>query len=78
MPDHTIRIARLKMLFVTAKIRYSMHEQRAADLIDFLNYLDRRRKNRRTVGVTAGRSSCGCAKKSLHASTRKSIPCGRN
>jgi hypothetical protein len=53
MPDHTIRIARLKMLFVAAKIRfhgnrdevrYSVHEQRSAGLIDFLDYLDRRRK----------------------------------
>ena len=53
MPDHTIRIARLKLLFVAAKIRfhgnrdevgYSVHEQRAAGLIDFLDYLDRRRK----------------------------------
>jgi len=53
MPDHTIRIARLKMLFVAAKIRfhgnrdevrYSIHEQRSAGLIDFLGYLDRRRK----------------------------------
>jgi hypothetical protein len=53
MPDHTIRIARLKMLFVAAKIRfhsnrdevcYSVHEQRAAGLTDFLDYLDRRRE----------------------------------
>jgi hypothetical protein len=53
MPDHTLRIARLKLLFVAAKIRfhgnrdevrYSVHEQRAAGLIDFLGYLDRRRK----------------------------------
>ena len=53
LPDHTIRIARLKMLFVAAKIRfhgnrdeilYSMHEQRAAGLTYFLKYLDRRRK----------------------------------
>lgn len=53
MPDHTIRIARLKMLFVAAKIRfhgnrdevrYSMHENRAAGLIDFLDYLDDRRR----------------------------------
>jgi Transposase DDE domain group 1 len=52
LPDHTIRIARLKMLYVAAKIvvhancgqvRYSVHEQRAAGLIDFLDYLDRRR-----------------------------------
>jgi len=53
LPDHTIRIARLKMLFVAAKIRfhsnrdevlYSMHEQRAAGLTYFLEYLDQRRK----------------------------------
>lgn len=58
MPDHTIRIARLKMLFVAAKIRfhghrdevfYSMHEQRAAGLLDFLGYLDHRRKDLRTA-----------------------------
>jgi hypothetical protein len=53
MPDHTIRIARLKMLFVAAKImfhsnrdevRYSIHEERAAGLKDFMGYLDRRRR----------------------------------
>jgi hypothetical protein len=53
MPDHTLRIARLKLLYVAAKIRfhanrdevlYSMHEQRAVGLMDFLGYLDRRRK----------------------------------
>lgn len=53
MPDHTIRIARLKMLFVAAKImfhgnrdevRYSIHEERAAGLMDFMGYLDRRRR----------------------------------
>lgn len=53
MPDHTIRIARLKMLFVAAKIlshgnrdevRFSVHEQRSAGLMDFLGYLDRRRR----------------------------------
>ena len=58
MPDHTFRIARLKMLFVAAKIRshgnrdearYSMHEQRSGGLIDFLDYLDRRRKEVRAV-----------------------------
>ena len=52
LPDHTIRIARLKMLYVAAKIvvhgnrdelRYSEHEQRASGLIDFLQYLDRPR-----------------------------------
>lgn len=53
MSDHTIRIARLKMLYVAAKISfhgnrdavlYSVHEDRAAGLTDFLRYLDRRRK----------------------------------
>jgi len=53
MPDHTIRIARLKMLFVAAKIRfhgnrdevrYSIHDSRAAGLIDFMVYLDDRRR----------------------------------
>ena len=53
LPDHMIRIARLKMLFVAAKIRfhgnrdevlYSMHEQCAAGLTYFLEYLDQRRK----------------------------------
>lgn len=52
MPDATIRIARLKMLFVAAKIlfhanrdqvMYSMHEQRAAGIIDLLEYLDEQR-----------------------------------
>jgi hypothetical protein len=54
MPDHTIRIARLKMLYVAAKIlyhgnrdhvAYSVHEQRAEGLVDFLKYLDLRRKD---------------------------------
>ncbi len=53
LPDHTLRIARLKLLYVAAKIcfhdnrdavLYSVHEQRAAGLTDFLGYLDRRRK----------------------------------
>ena len=51
--DHTIRIARLKLLFVAAKIcfhsnrdevRYSLHNNHSAGLIDFLKYLDARRK----------------------------------
>ena len=51
--DHTIRIARLKMLFVPAKltysggydkVTYSSHDERTAGLLDFLEYLDRRRK----------------------------------
>jgi Transposase DDE domain group 1 len=53
MADHTIRVARLKMLYVAAKIRfhgnrdevcYSIHEQRAAGLMDFLDYMDTRRR----------------------------------
>lgn len=53
LPDHTIGIARLKMRFVAAKIRfhnnrdevrYSIYEQRAAGLIGFLTYVDRRRR----------------------------------
>ncbi len=53
LPKHTLQVARLKMLFVAAKIRYhgnrddvrySIHEQRAAGLMDFLNYLDQRRR----------------------------------
>ncbi len=52
--DHTIRIARLKMLFIPAKITYSSrydkvsyssHDERSAGLLDFLTYLDRRRKS---------------------------------
>jgi hypothetical protein len=53
MPDHTLRLARLKLLYVAAKIcfhnnrdevLYSVHEQRAAGLQDFLEYLDHRRR----------------------------------
>jgi len=53
LPKHTLQVARLKMLFVAAKIRfhgnrnevrYSVHEQRAAGLMDFLGYLDQRRR----------------------------------
>jgi len=58
MPDHTLRIARLKMLCVAAMIRfhgnpdevlYSVHEQRPAGPMDFLGYLDRRRKEVRAA-----------------------------
>ncbi len=51
LPEHTIRIARLKMLFVAAKLcvhsnrgqlYYSIHDARAAGLIDFMKYLDKR------------------------------------
>jgi hypothetical protein len=53
--DHTIRIARLKMLFLPAKITtpqhrttisYSNHDARAAELVDFLKYLDQRRRKK--------------------------------
>jgi hypothetical protein len=52
MPDHTLRIARLKMLFVAARIqyhghrdvlRYSIHDDRTAGLLGFFKYLDRKR-----------------------------------
>jgi hypothetical protein len=51
----TIRVSRLKMLFVAAKVtyhdqrdnvHYSIHDSRAAGIIDFLDYLDRRRRQR--------------------------------
>ena len=51
--DNTIRIARLKMLFVPAKltysgrydkVTYSSHDDRTAGLLDFMEYLDRRRE----------------------------------
>jgi hypothetical protein len=53
LPKHTLQVARLKMLFIAAKIRYhgnrdevrySVHEQRASGLMDFLGYLDQRRR----------------------------------
>lgn len=54
--DNTLRIARLKLLYLAAKItghanknevRYSQHDSRAAGFFGFLEYLDRRRKQRR-------------------------------
>ena len=51
--DNTIRIARLKMLFLPAKItksehktkvKYSIHDTRSTRLMAFLSYLDHRRK----------------------------------
>lgn len=65
--DHTIRVARLKMLYVAAKVTshanraevyYSIHETRAVGLIQFLDYLDRRRSERRPpvrAGAPRGR-----------------------
>lgn len=53
--DNTIRIARLKMLFVPAKvvnhadkitIKYSSHDARTEGIIDFLKYLDKRRSEK--------------------------------
>ena len=53
LPGHTNRLARLKLLFVAAKVqshagrnlvRYSMHDDRAEGLIRFLEFLDRRRE----------------------------------
>lgn len=50
--DQTIRLARLKMLYVAAKVShhsnrdrvsYSIHDARASGIIDFLEYLDMRR-----------------------------------
>jgi hypothetical protein len=51
MPDHTLRIARLKVLFVAARIqyhghrdvmKYSIHDNRTKRLVDFLKHLDRK------------------------------------
>lgn len=51
--DNSIRIARLKLLFIAAKItehanvttvKYSQHDSRVESLFTFLNYLDKRRK----------------------------------
>lgn len=53
--DNTIRIARLKMLFVPVKIvfhsnrqriYYSFHDSRSSGIINFLNYLDKWRKRK--------------------------------
>jgi len=50
--DHTIRIARLKLLFIAAKVathsgtvevKYSRHDSRAGELFKFMDYLDKRR-----------------------------------
>ncbi len=55
--DHTIRIARLKLLFVPARIteshrqtvvKYSVHDVRVAELLDFMEYLDRKREGKRS------------------------------
>lgn len=62
--NNTIRLARLKMLFIAAKIvsherqttvKYSAHDARAAGLLDFLAYMDKRRKETKAweTGATA-------------------------
>ncbi len=54
--NQTIRIARLKLLFFAAKIvthkrqttvKYSVHDARAAGLLDFMAYMDKRRKEKK-------------------------------
>ncbi|MBE3140717.1 MAG: transposase [Thermoplasmata archaeon] len=51
--DHTIRMGRLKLLFIAAKVathsgttevKYSRHDSRVAGLFRFLKYLDKRRQ----------------------------------
>jgi hypothetical protein len=53
MVDHTIRIGRLKLLFIAAKVathsgatevKYSRHDSRVAGLFKFMEYLDQRRQ----------------------------------
>lgn len=53
--DHTVRVARLKMLFIAAKVSYhnghdkvyySIHDSRASGIVDFLKYLDRKRRKK--------------------------------
>ena len=60
--NHTIRIARLKMLFIAAKIvtherkttvKYSEHDERSAGIMDFMEYLDRRRSEPRPWACAA-------------------------
>ena len=68
--DHTIRITRLKLLFVPAKIthshrttlvKYSHHDARAAGVLDFMAYLDKRRAQsiqwRDAVGVNLSKKA---------------------
>ena len=54
--DNTIRIARLKLLFISSKItghanvkkvKYSRHDSRVSGFFRFLEYLDKRRKQLR-------------------------------
>jgi hypothetical protein len=63
--DHRIQFMRLKMLFIAAKIvthsnrtklRYSIHDVRASNIINFMMYLDNKREQQQqwndNVGVT--------------------------
>lgn len=54
--DNTIRVARLKLLYIAAKItghsnqdevKYSQHDSRVSGLVRFMEYMDRRRKELR-------------------------------
>jgi hypothetical protein len=65
--DHTVRVARLKMLFVAAKVSYhngqdnvyySIHDSRASGIIDFLKYLDRKRRKKIVWPNPTTRTSC--------------------
>ncbi len=64
--DQTVRLSRLKMLYVAAKISehsnrakvyYSIHDSRASGIINFLDYLDRRRAEK----IPKSNSSCTTA-----------------
>jgi hypothetical protein len=66
--NQTIRLARLKMLFIAAKIvsherqttvKYSAHDARAAGLLDFLAYLDKRRKETKAWEIEAAATAYG-------------------
>lgn len=66
--NHTIRIARLKILFVPAKIashehkitiKYSTHDERSAGLLDFMKYMDNKRAQVRPWNVATSRTATG-------------------
>lgn len=65
--NHTIRIARLKMLFLAAKItsherktvvKYSEHDARAEGLLDFMAYLDKKRQEPKPWECSESLTSC--------------------
>ncbi|MGD8943676.1 MAG: hypothetical protein PVJ37_10450, partial [Desulfobacterales bacterium] len=58
----TIRIARLKLLFIAAKVvkesnrhkvKYSVHDARTQSMLNFLNFLDTKRSKSRPWEVTS-------------------------